>query len=370
MTSRTTAGRNRIIHGLYMGVLKPIFFRNDPEEVHERMVGFGAMLGRHAWGRSLTAGLFGYEDPILRQDICGIAFENPIGLSAGFDKNARLPDILGSVGFGFAEIGSVTGEPCAGNPRPRLWRLPEAESLAVYYGLANDGAEAIAARLAGRTFDIPIGISVAMTNCSANLDLGAAVGDYEKAFRVMEPHAAYITVNISCPNAEGGQPFSRPENLERLLMALDAVPLSVATKPIFVKLSPDISAEETDKLLDVIRRHRVHGIICTNLTKKISAVGTKGGLSGKAVQDLSDELLRRVYRATGGKYILIGSGGVFTAADAYRKIRLGASLVQLITGMIYEGPQMVGEVNRGVADLLRRDGFTSVTQAVGADNPL
>ena len=376
MTDSYTRCRNKLIYSAYAHVLKPLFFRSDPEAIHDRMTKVGARLGRHSWGRAITGGLFDYQNDMLRQNILGLEFKNPIGLSAGFDKNAELTDILPSVGFGFAEAGSITGESCEGNPKPRLWRLPASQSLVVYYGLKNDGCEAIAARLkdkhARRPFAIPVGISVAMTNCSANLETGHAVADFVKAFRVMEPYASYITVNVSCPNIQAGKPFTEPDKLERLLSALDPIP---TTKPVFIKLSPDLSHAEIDRILEVARPHRVQGIITTNLTKNRdnprildADVPKVGGLSGKVVQEGADDALAYIYKKEGKRFLFIGSGGVFTAEDAYKKIRLGASLVQLITGMIYEGPQVVGEINRGLVALLKRDGFANMSQAIGVDN--
>lgn len=364
--------RNKLIHGAYGHLLKPVFFRSDPEFVHDQMTKVGKWLGSHPFGRKFTGKLFGYKDPVLEQRIFNIHFENPIGLSAGFDKNAELTDILPAVGFGFAEVGSITGAPCAGNPKPRLWRLPKSKGLAVYYGLKNDGCEAIAEKLKWKTFAIPIGMSVAMTNCFANLNLLNAIKDYAKAFRVLEPLGSYITVNVSCPNTENGQPFLQPANFNRLFDVLDQIPTS---KPVFIKLSPDLDEPHIDRLLQAAGSHRIHGIICTNLTKKResskikdSAVPRVGGLSGKIVAELSDKMLAYIRKKQGNRFVLIGSGGVFNALDAYRKIRLGASLIQIITGMIYEGPQIISEINRGLAALLKRDGFASIRDAVGVDN--
>ncbi len=357
--------RNKLIHGVYRHLLKPAFFARDPETVHDRMTAAGARLGRHRLGRKITGSLFDYEHPALEQEILGIRFRNPVGLSAGFDKDARLTDILHSVGFGFVEVGSVTGKKCPGNPKPRLWRLPESRSLAVYYGLKNDGCEDISGRLSGKRFAIPVGVSVAMTNCSENLDLENALKDYEHAFRTMEPVGSYLTINISCPNAQGGQPFIRPENLEKLLARLDRIPTG---KPVFLKLSPDLSEKDIDEMLAVAGAHRVAGLICANLTKKSGSNPYKGGLSGKAAEDPSNSLLASVCRKAGGRFVLIGSGGIFSAEDAYRKIRLGASLLQLITGMIYEGPQVISEINQGLVELLHKDGFKNITEAIGFDN--
>jgi len=372
MKNTLTSYRNKIIHGLYKGLLKPIFFRQDPEEVHDQMTKVGANLGKYKIGRAMVSGMFDYENAALTQKILGINFENPIGLSAGFDKNGELTDIMPSVGFGFTEIGSITAKKCEGNAKPRLWRLPKSQSLVVNYGLKNDGCEAIAERLRGKKFGIPLGISVAMTNCKENLDLTAAVKDYEKAFRTMEPFASYITVNVSCPNLEHGQPFLAPHKLDYLFDVLDEIP---TLKPIFIKMSPDLAKKELANMLDVAWHHRIHGIITTNLTKKRDNqkimdeyLPELGGMSGKVVQDAADAMLAFIYKKAKKRFILIGSGGVFTAADAYKKIRLGASLVQMITGMIYEGPQVIGEINRGLAELLKRDGYANIHQAIGADN--
>ena len=372
MSDTTTLYRNKIIHGIYIRVLKPIFFRSDPEAVHDRMTKLGARLGAHAWGRTMASELFNYENETLHQKILGIDFKNPVGLSAGFDKNAELTDILPSLGFGFAEIGSVTGEKCAGNPKPRLWRLPKSKSLVVYYGLKNEGCEAIMRKLENKKFDIPIGVSVAMTNQRENLVLKSAVKDFAKAFRTLQPIGSYVTVNVSCPNTEGGQPFIAPHKLDYLLDIIDEISTD---KPVFIKLSPDLNKSELDAILDIAKKHRIDGIICANLTKKRNnpqivdaLIPSIGGVSGKAVQDLADRTLSYIYKKEGKRFILVGCGGIFTAEDAYKKIRLGASLVQMITGMIFEGPQVVSEINRGLSLLLKRDGFTNISQAIGIDN--
>jgi dihydroorotate dehydrogenase len=363
--------RNKILHGIYIYFCKPIFFRNDPEVIHDFMTKIGVQLGRSSFGQKFTQFLFDYKNPSLEQNILGINFVNPIGLSAGFDKNAQLTDILPSVGFGFAEMGSITGYPCLGNSKPRLWRLLKSKSLLVYYGLKNDGSEIISKRLQGKNFKIPIGISVAMTNCEENLNLKKAVQDFTKAFKTMESSGSYITINISCPNTSGGQPFLVPHNLDYLLDILDEVPTK---KPIFIKLSPDLQKSELDQLLDIVKSHRVDGIICANLTKKRDNpklidenIPIVGGMSGKVVKDLADDMLSYIYKRDGKRFILVGCGGVFTAQDAYKKIRLGASLVQMITGMIFEGPQVISEINKGLVELLKRDGLKTINDAIGAD---
>jgi len=363
--------RNSLSHGIYDSILKPAFFKRDPEAIHDKVVSFGSRLGKHAISRAGTKILFGYSNKRLEQNILGMTFKNPVGLSAGFDKNAELTDIIPNVGFGFEEVGSITGRECEGNPLPRLWRLPESRGLVVYYGLKNDGALRVANRLKGKNFKSIIGTNIAMTNCDDNLELSNGVKDYAKAFEALADVGDYFTLNISCPNAVGGQPFIAPYKLDYLLDIIDEIPTE---KPIFIKLSPDMSFREADEVLVVAKKHRIDGIITTNLTKKRDDhkiidenVPSVGGISGKPVQESADKLLSYIYKREGRRFILIGTGGIFSAADAYKKIRLGASLVQMITGMIYEGPQVVSEINRGLVELLDRDGFKNISEAVGVD---
>lgn len=366
------SARNSVFRFLYVNFLKPVFFLLDPEYIHDRMLGVGKLLGRFRLTRWKTRLCFGYRNPKLKQTVLDIEFANPIGLAAGFDKNAEITDILPDVGFGFVEVGSITGEPCPGNPKKRLWRLPKSKSLVVYYGLKNDGCEALSKRLKDKKFRIPVGVSVAKTNNQACADPQAGIADYAKAFETMESIGSYLTVNISCPNAFGGEPFTDPAKLEMLLARLDRIPTS---KPVFLKLAADLGQAQIDAILDVAKRHRVHGFICTNLTKKRdnpkivdTKVPDKGGMSGKVVDALSDEVIRYVYSKVKGTHIVIGCGGVFTAADAYRKIRLGSTLIQLITGMIFEGPQAISAINQGLVKLLEKDGFKNISEAVGVDN--
>lgn len=357
---------------LYQHIAKPIFFRLDPEYVHDHVLELGKAFGRTALTRRATRALYHFQHPALRQTILGIHFPNPIGLTAGFDKNAELTHILPSVGFGFEEVGSVTGEPCEGNPKPRLWRLPKSQGLVVWYGLKNDGSKAIAERLRNARHEFPIGTNIARTNAPTTVRTEAGIADYVKAFQAFAEIGDYTTVNISCPNTCGGEPFNEPTRLALLLTALDRIPTK---KPTFIKLSADISAKELDALVDVCDLHRVQGFILSNLTKNYDRQTidaqerrtiVKGGISGRPVFDPSNALIAHLYRRVGSRYVIIGSGGVFSAEDAYTKIRLGAALVQLATGMIFQGPQLIGEINRGLVTLLHHDGFPSVSEAVGA----
>jgi dihydroorotate dehydrogenase subfamily 2 len=356
---------------LYRHIAKPFFFRRDPEAVHDRICMIGSFLGRFAVIRAVTRLLFAYHNPMLEQTILGIHFPNPVGLTAGFDKNAELTDMIPHVGFGFEEVGSITGEPCNGNPKPRLWRLPESKALLVWYGLKNDGCEAIAKRLQSKNFIAPIGTSIARTNNASTIEDATGIADYAKAFRACATIGDYTTVNISCPNTCGGEPFTTPERLDALLNVIDKIP---TTKPTFIKIPCDISPHDLDALIAVALHHRVHGVIVSNLTKRHDrpeivpheiAGKTHGGVSGKPTFRASNELISHLYHTVGSRLIIIGSGGIFSAEDAYEKIKRGASLVQLATGMIFEGPQLIGEINRGLVAYVKKDGYQNISEAIG-----
>lgn len=364
--------RSACIGAGYRRIIRPLLFAFDAERVHDAALLVGERLGRTRYGKGLTRFLFSYHTTALSQTIAGIQFSNPIGLAAGFDKDARLISILEDVGFGFAEIGSVTGRPCAGNQKPRLWRLKKSQSLLVHYGLKNDGAETIGERIRKKPTTLPLGVSIARTNDAQTATLEAGIADYTHAHRATADVGAFTVVNISCPNMFCDYTFADPVRLDALLTSLATVP---TRKPFFIKLSPDDAPATTDALVAIGLKHGAAGFVCSNLTADRSNpdihdanIPPRGGISGKAVDKASDRLIARVYRATHGRAVIIGCGGIFSAQDAYRKIRLGASLVELITGMIYQGPQLIGQINRELATLLKKDGFSSVSRAIGADN--
>ena len=343
----------------------------DPETIHDLMVSTGELLGKLPFSARLTSWLFYYQHPSLNQKILRIRFENPIGLAAGFDKDARLTDILPSVGFGFEEVGSITAKPYQGNKKPRLQRLKKSNSLLVNYGLKSKGAKIISEKLKNKKFKYPVGISIAKTNSPETVDDKKGIADYVEGFKYFTTIGDYFTINISCPNTFGGQPFHDPKKLDALLTALDKVRTK---KPVFIKFSPDLSKPQVDGIIKVVKKHSVHGFIMGNLTKnrdnkKIFDKNflSIGGLSGKVVEDLSNNLIKYLYQKTKGEYIIIGCGGVFTAEDAYKKIKLGASLIQLITGMVYQGPQTISQINMGLVTLLKKDGYKNISEAVGVD---
>ncbi|MFA6023082.1 MAG: quinone-dependent dihydroorotate dehydrogenase [Candidatus Pacearchaeota archaeon] len=363
--------KNQVFSWIYINTLRPIFFLVDAEVIHDQFTFLGKVLGSNFITKFFTRIFFSYSNPRLTQKILGIEFKNPVGLAAGFDKGANLVNILPDVGFGFEEIGSITGEPCEGNPKPRLWRLKESKSLAVYYGLKNEGCEKAYEKLKNMKFIIPIWTSIAKTNSPETADTNKGIEDYIKAYKTLSGIGSISVLNISCPNAFGGQPFHDKEKLEKLLKEISKIKSS---KPLLLKLSPDLNKKQLDDIIILSKKYNVKGFICSNLTKENKPVekdvSYKGGLSGKLVENLSNEQISYIYNKTKGKFIIIGTGGIFSAEDAYKKIKLGASLVQLITGMIYQGPQLISEINQGLVELLEKDRYNNISEAIGKESKL
>lgn len=365
--------KSQIISFTYKHFIKPVFFQFDPEFVHDSISSVGKFLGKSQIGRDFTKGLFHFSHPSLKQKVAGINFDNPVGLSAGFDKNADLMNIMPSVGFGFMEVGTVTHKPYEGNPKPRLYRLKKSLGLVVYYGLKNIGVEKITGKIKHYSLKFPVIISVGKTNCSETSEDNAGIADYKDCLKYVSEHNVgdIYDINISCPNTFGGEPFTTAKKLDALLKEIDKLHIK---KPIFIKMPISIDWEEFDKMLNVAVKHKVTGVIIGNLNKNHKDINVidqipdhiKGGISGKPTWRLSNMLISNTYQKYGDKLIIIGVGGIFSAEDAYEKIKRGATIVQLITGMIYEGPQLIGDINRGLVKLLKRDGFKNVSEAIGS----
>jgi dihydroorotate dehydrogenase len=331
--------------------------------MHNLFIGIGKILGRYKLTKKITNWMFNYQNSMLSQEIFGIRFKNPLGLAAGFDKNAEMISILEDVGFGFSEVGSITKRASKGNSGNRMKRLVEKESLWIHFGLNNKGADKTYSDLSEKRFKIPYGLSIAKTNCKETTNPKIGLEDYMYSIKKFANLGQFLTINISCPNAFGGQSFAEPKLFEKLMREIYKLKLK---KPVFIKISPDLTKDNIDKIIKTGKKYGVSGFVCTNLTKKHNM--GKGGLSGKAVQHLSDKMISYVYKNTRNwakKPIIIGVGGIFSAEDAYRKIKLGVSLLQMITGMIYEGPQVIGEINQGLIKLLKKDGYRNIGEAVG-----
>lgn len=366
-----------IIKFTYKNLLKRIFFRFDPELVHDSISLVGKLLGSNFLTRKLTSSIFNYKNrSFLEQNINGVVFNNPVGLSAGFDKEASLIKILPSVGFGFMTVGSVTYSPYKGNPHPRLFRLKKSKALVVYYGLKNAGIKKIIPRILKSKKVIknfPLSISIAKTNCKDTNTEETGIEDYYKTFKeCLSNNVGNIyEINVSCPNTFGGEPFTTPESLKNLLKRLASLEINA---PVFIKMPINLNWNDFKALLDVIVGFEyVTGVTIGNLNKDhasstildVIPSNVKGGISGKPTWELSNNLIEKTYKDYGQRLKIIGVGGIFSAEDAYHKIKLGSSIVELITGMIFEGPQLIGDINKGLVKLLKKDGFSNISQAVG-----
>lgn len=341
----------------YRSILKPIFFRFDPEIVHDFMTSFGEFLGKFFISRKLVELFYGYRGNKISKIVDGIHYKSPFLLSAGFDYNGRLINILPCIGLGGAEIGSVTAKRCEGNDKPRLIRLPKSRSILVNKGLKNDGVDKVIERLKKyKKTDFIVGISIAKTNCADTVTIEDAIEDYLYSFKKLNENniGNYYTINISCPNAYGGEAFITPDLLTKLVSALKDVPCN---KPVYVKMPINIPWEQFLSLLQVIDRYGLNGVVIGNLNKNYEDLDYRyeapekysGGLSGKVCRKLSTELIRKTKEIYGSRFTIIGVGGVMSLADAKEKISAGADLIQLITGIIYEGPGLIKKLCKGIS---------------------
>jgi dihydroorotate dehydrogenase len=309
----------------------------------------------------------GADDPILATRLWGLDFPNPVGLAAGFDKHAEAPDALLGLGFGSVEIGSVTPRPQPGNPRPRVFRLAEDGAVINRYGFNSEGIAAVAARLARRRRRGVLGV-----NLGKNKESADAAEDYAAGAAALARFADYLVINVSSPNTPGLRALQDRAALDGLVARVQAA-LPERPVPLLVKIAPDMAAEDLADIAAVAAARGLAGIIVSNTTiarpegLRGAARGEAGGLSGRPLFARSTEVLRDLRRLTAGKTVLIGVGGVASGADAYAKIRAGASLVQLYTALVYEGPGLVGRIKRELAAALRRDGVASLSAAVGVD---
>ena len=362
-------------------LVKPLLFSLEAEWAHR--LGVGAARLAQATGAPGVGALYAYEDKALWQSFWGLVFRNPVGLAAGFDKNAHLIPFWEKAGFGFIEVGSVTARPSKGNARPRAFRLPKDRALINRMGLNNEGAERVADRLekvvAGGT--VPLGINLAKTHDPA-IAGEAGIEDFRTSFRALAPLAGYVTLNISCPNTAEGKTFEAPDVLEPLLKALFAERQKLGLKvPVLVKLAPPTSAQVVfdsliEEVVDLSLALGVQGFVATNTAPDRQGLTTPdtvlerigpGGLSGAPLAARADLLVRYLYRKTEGKVPIIGVGGILSPAAAYARIRAGASLVQVYTGLVYEGLGLVKHIKQGLVEQLEADGFSSLRDAVGAD---
>jgi dihydroorotate dehydrogenase len=366
-----------ILRMLYRSILRPLLFRLPPESAHELALNALAATLSTKWARQIASRRFNCS-PFGELRRFGVSFNNPIGLAAGFDKNGTAAEYLAALGFGFIEVGSLTYQPQPGNPRPRLFRLPIDRALINRAGFNNNGAEAAAKHLALHRPDCVLGINIGKSRAVALED---ATADYLASFELVYQLADYIVVNVSSPNTPNLRELQRPEALNALLYAIQKRSQELACKhpsgrsvPLLVKIAPDLEERELESIVEIALSVGLSGIIATNTTTsrtgllttqdKVEACGA-GGLSGAPLRPRSTEIIATLYRLTRGALTIIGVGGVFTAEDAWEKISAGASLVQLYTGFIYEGVRIARDINEGLAEILSREGFSKLDEAIG-----
>lgn len=356
-------------------------FKLEPERAHHLAV-VAARAGNRFARRSLKRA-FEFEDPSLEQWVWQRRFANPIGLAAGFDKNARLMGFADTIGLGYSEVGSVGALPARGNPRPRLFRLPEDEAIINRMGLNNAGARRIAARIRRwrSGSNTPIGINIAKTN-RPDIMGQAAIDDFVETFLRLAPLADYVTINISCPNTAEGKTFEEPDAFEPLIRSIMESRLELNSEvPVLVKMSPPPTARvvfdsAVEEIIAISLENGVSGFVASNTasdrlglttdTKRLQEIGP-GGLSGPPIEERSNQLIRYLYARTNGSLPIIGVGGVRSGESAYRKILAGATLVQLYTALVYEGPDVVRRIKMELLECLARDGHRNLRSVIGQD---
>jgi len=363
-------------------LIKHYLFQKDPEEAHEFVFHWVEKAMRFPWVLEGIQALMEYEHPVLQSQLWGKDFKNPIGLAAGFDKDARIINALFALGFGFVEVGTVTPRPQEGNPKPRIFRLKEDHALINRLGFNNRGMlaleeqlkkeEAFPEKLAGQSKILGI-------NLGKNKDtiMEDAALDYTKALKLLYPYAGYFTVNISSPNTKNLRDLQESSALRELLSALfecreSLVQTHVHEVPIALKIAPDLDTASLDSMIPVLQEFPLAAIIATNTTlkrpqlKSLDAQET-GGLSGAPLKSFSTCLIKTLYQALGSSIPIIGVGGVSNGADAFEKIKAGASLIQIYTGLVYQGPGMIRQIKQELAELLTQEGYTSLHDAIGAE---
>lgn len=351
-------------------LIRAILFLLPEEAAHRLGMWSLGWLGRSTSISKLTRRRILDAESDLSTQIAGLTFPNPVGLAAGLDKDAEAIPGLFALGFGAVEVGTVTPRPQEGNPSPRLFRLSSHRALINRMGFNNCGAPEAARRLAKLRFKPgPVGVNIGKNK---DTPLDRAVDDYLQCVDLLTAFSDYLVINVSSPNTPDLRQLQDPERLPQLLEAVQTRLGRIGSKPLFLKIAPDLDDPALDTIVDIALAHQVSGIIATNTTVErpfSHRLATEaGGLSGAPLRAIATKVIQRLYRRAGGRLAIIGVGGIFSAEDAYEKIRAGANAVQIYTGLIYEGPAVVGRILRDLRRLLARDGFRSLAEAVGSES--
>lgn len=360
---------------LYSSIVRPLLFSLPAETAHH--FALSSLSGALHVDAVRNAVEKRYKrTPFGKLKRFGLTFSNPVGLAAGFDKNGEAVDTLSALGFGFIEVGTVTSEAQPGNPKPRIFRLPKDRALINRLGFNNCGAKQVVKNLKKHESDYVLGINIGK---SRSVPVEKAISDYLKTFGIVYQIADYIAVNVSSPNTPQLRELQQPDLLNDLLTSLQSRNRELAEKhsltaprPLLLKIAPDLSEDDLRALIAVAQENKVSGIIATNTTVNRdglseSSAEYEGGLSGAPLRKQSNEIIRMIYRLTNGTMPIVGVGGVFTAEDAWEKICAGASLIQIYTGFIYEGPSIARRINEGLRQIVSKEGFVSLDEAVGCE---
>lgn len=340
---------------MYKSILKPLLFLKNPEDAHHFTFDLTKVIFNLPIFKSVIKWIYGFEDQRLEREVFGLKFKNPVGLAAGFDKDARLIDEMAMLGFGFIEIGTLTPKPQEGNPLPRLFRLPQDQALINRMGFNNGGVLEAVERLKKRSSNVIVGGNIGKNKLTPNEN---AVDDYLFCLEALHPHVDYFVVNVSSPNTPNLRDLQEKEPLKQLLQAVKtANDLKEKPKPILLKIAPDLTNGQLDDIVEIIQETEIAGVIATNTTldrsqltaakTEVEAIGA-GGVSGKVLAKRSTEIIRYLHQKSGGSFPIIGVGGIFSAEDAIEKLNAGASLVQVYSGMVYEGPGLIKKINKGL----------------------
>lgn len=340
---------------MYKQLIQPLLFRMEAEQAHHFTTGLLQQFHRLPGGPALLKMMCDFQDRGLEREVFGLKFRNPVGLAAGFDKNAEMVDAMDSLGFGFVEIGTLTPRPQSGNPQPRLFRLSEDKSLINRLGFNNEGVAPAVRRLRQRKSDIIVGGNIGKNKVTPNEE---AIRDYEKCFEALYEVVDYFTVNVSSPNTPDLRELQEKEPLRQLLLHLIGMNRErPVQKPILLKIAPDLNEHQLSDIVEICLEIGIHGIIATNTTiereglrtpkSKVKALGA-GGLSGQALRKQATSVIQFLHKTSGGKLPIIGVGGIDSPSHALEKLEAGASLVQMYTGFVYEGPYVIKRINRGI----------------------
>lgn len=340
---------------MYKSFIRPILFAFDPETIHHRIFGLLRVVGALPGGTQLIAAAFQRKHRALERTVFGIRFENPVGLAAGLDKDARVIDEMAAFGFGSIEIGTLTPRPQPGNDKPRLFRLPADKALINRMGFNNEGVEAAVARLKKRKSRVIVGGNIGKNKVTPNED---ALNDYVACFHALDPYVDYFVINVSSPNTPGLRELQEREPLEKLLSTIKALSVKSANpKPVLLKIAPDLTWHQLDDVVEILLITKTDGVIATNTTVSRADLKTNsaavqrigsGGLSGAPLRERSTEVIRYLRSKLGKTYPIVAVGGIMCARDALEKLDAGANLIQLYTGFIYEGPGLVKQINEAI----------------------